>query len=321
MSLHSKSEKLRVLYIAGWGRSGTTLLSRMLGQIDGFFSVGETTDIWQDSFVEDRPCDCGEPFSSCAVWRRVLQDGLSSAIDPLQMSRLRERVRTRYLPSMMLPGWDRLWRVLVRPYLDGLDEFYRAVQETTGCRVILDASKNPVYGRLLELLPSLDLRVVHLVRDPRAAAYSWQRTKLERRGPDPIYMPRYSPFKSSLLWTTWNLAIEALWNRGPDRYVRLRYEDLVDRPRESLQRVLHLTGEPVELSFLKGSQVRLDTTHGALGNPNRFRTGTITLRLDDEWRHEIGTRDKLTATGLTFPLLKRYGYPIASSPGRRIQSE
>jgi len=31
----------RVLYIAGWGRSGSTILDNVLGQVDGFFSAGE----------------------------------------------------------------------------------------------------------------------------------------------------------------------------------------------------------------------------------------------------------------------------------------
>ena len=34
-------ERVKVLYIAGSGRSGSTILDRILGQLDGFFSVGE----------------------------------------------------------------------------------------------------------------------------------------------------------------------------------------------------------------------------------------------------------------------------------------
>jgi len=31
----------KVLYIAGWGRSGSTILDNVLGQLDGCFSTGE----------------------------------------------------------------------------------------------------------------------------------------------------------------------------------------------------------------------------------------------------------------------------------------
>ena len=33
--------RTKVLFIGGYGRSGSTLLDRLLGQIDGFVSVGE----------------------------------------------------------------------------------------------------------------------------------------------------------------------------------------------------------------------------------------------------------------------------------------
>ena len=35
---------VRVLYIGGLGRSGSTLLDRMLGQLDGVWSVGELVE-------------------------------------------------------------------------------------------------------------------------------------------------------------------------------------------------------------------------------------------------------------------------------------
>ncbi len=40
----------RVLFIAGPGRSGSTLLDLLLGQIDGFTSTGELRLIWNSRF-------------------------------------------------------------------------------------------------------------------------------------------------------------------------------------------------------------------------------------------------------------------------------
>ena len=39
--VNNLSQKIEVLLIAGYGRSGSTLLDRILGQIDQFVSVGE----------------------------------------------------------------------------------------------------------------------------------------------------------------------------------------------------------------------------------------------------------------------------------------
>jgi hypothetical protein len=53
---------VRVLYIGGLGRSGSTLLDRMIGQLPGFFSAGEIREVWQQGLRENRPCGCGTPF-------------------------------------------------------------------------------------------------------------------------------------------------------------------------------------------------------------------------------------------------------------------
>jgi len=43
----SPMEKIKVVYIGGVGRSGSTLIDLLAGQADGFFSVGEIIWIWQ----------------------------------------------------------------------------------------------------------------------------------------------------------------------------------------------------------------------------------------------------------------------------------
>jgi hypothetical protein len=36
------NDKIKVLYIAGWGRSGSTILGNILGQVAGFFDECKT---------------------------------------------------------------------------------------------------------------------------------------------------------------------------------------------------------------------------------------------------------------------------------------
>src|SRR3712207_9355320 len=63
---------IKVLYVVGLGRSGSTILSNSLGQIGGFFSGGELNFIWKHNVLEDRLCGCGRPFRECPVWTRVM---------------------------------------------------------------------------------------------------------------------------------------------------------------------------------------------------------------------------------------------------------
>src|SRR5919112_111664 len=72
---------LHVLYIAGDGRSGSTLLARILGQADGAFSAGEVRYLWERGMWENRTCECGRAFADCPFWSRVV-DRLRSTIGP-----------------------------------------------------------------------------------------------------------------------------------------------------------------------------------------------------------------------------------------------
>jgi hypothetical protein len=44
----------------------------------------------------------------------------------------------------------------------------------------------------------------------------------------------------------------------------------------------------------------------------RFTRGDVLLRNDDRWRREMYRRDALVVTTLTWPLLRRYGYPLST---------
>ena len=65
---------IKVVYIAAHNRSGSTLLDRMLGQLDGYVSVGELRQIWVRGLAGNQACGCGLPFHECAFWVEVLRD-------------------------------------------------------------------------------------------------------------------------------------------------------------------------------------------------------------------------------------------------------
>jgi hypothetical protein len=60
-----------VIYVAGSGRSGSTLLERTLGEITGFVNVGELIDLFRRVVREGERCGCNEPFESCPFWSGV----------------------------------------------------------------------------------------------------------------------------------------------------------------------------------------------------------------------------------------------------------
>ena len=63
---------------------------------------------------------------------------------------------------------------------DALTAVYRGIQDVTSAELIVDTSKPPSFGYVLQHLEGIDLRIVHVVRDPRGVAYSWGRRGARR---------------------------------------------------------------------------------------------------------------------------------------------
>lgn len=316
-------EKVKVLYIAGTGRSGSTIVANALGQTRGFFSAGEIGQIWQRGMIENWFCGCGERFRDCSVWSAVLDEafGTNNGIDPHSHVRASRRIhRIRHVPRVIASKWrPELLRSRLGEGFDQLEALYRAILRTTGSEVIVDSSKMPSYGRVLAMIPALDLYVLHLVRDPRGAAYSWQKRRVRRDGAAIRYMDSMGSVKSATLWSIWNSTAEILWARDSSRYLRMRYEDVVQNPRHRLRDVIDFMGySALEPPFIRDDRIELGVSHTISGNPSRMQRGPVILRPDLEWMREMNTRDRAVVSAVTLHSLGRYGYPlwVSNSPPR-----
>ncbi len=312
----SDERRVKVLYITGWGRSGSTILGRVLGEVRDFFLVGEMRYIWDRGFIENRLCSCGVPFRECPVWHGVTSRafGDDGGVDAERLVDLRERgVRTRHVALAPSLRGLRTKMAGMEEYLQASEKLYHAARDVSRSRVIVDTSKFPSYGFVLGNLPSIDLYVLHLVRDPRAVAYSWEsrrKAKPDHGDGSKNLMTSHGFAESSLVWDEWNLATENLRRQDPDRYLLLRYEDFVRRPRQSVEGVLRFLGEEgAKLPFAGEREVRLDVPHTFSGNPDRFQSGNMTIKPDETWRGGMSVPRQAAVTALTWPGLLRYNYP------------
>lgn len=321
---------IRVLYIAGIGRSGSTLLNRTLGATPGFFAGGELLHFFGRGVRDNELCACGSPFRECEVWGPVVRS-LGSAATPDRAAKVdpfrHEITEGRHLLTMLLSPWKPpSLRARLEPYKRTVVDVYRAVQRVTGCRVLVDSSKNLSYARILESIPEVQVFVVHLVRDPRGVTYSMSKT-IRRPGVpwSEEYLSRRGPLQGSALWMLANLAAESLRSRA-DGYVRIRYTDFVGAPARTLERILRMTGEDVDpgrLAHVDGRTVSLGVQHILSGNPIRGRTGEIPLSEDLEWREEMEPLRRGLVTSITLPFLLRYGFlqPDRDDRGSRDEGE
>jgi hypothetical protein len=304
---------VRVLYIGGSGRSGSTLLERIVAQLPGVVAVGELVFLWRRGVVGDQLCGCGRPFSSCPFWTEVGRRAFGGwdRVDVEEALALQRAVdRNRFIPLMLAGSGAPGFRSTLERYAGYVLPVYRAAAAAGQGRVLIDSSKHASTAFLLSRVADVDLRVVHIVRDSRGVAYSWTKHVRKPEANGESYMPRIHPGRQSLYWLAYNTMFEALPAAGV-RTMRLRYESLLEAPRPQVQRVAGFAGVPTDaaaLGYLDERAVDLSADHTVSGNPMRFRTGRLELRLDDAWRREMPRRQAALVGGVTWPLQALYGY-------------
>jgi len=304
------TNNVKVLFIAGPGRSGSTLLDMLLGQIRGFYSTGELRFIWNRGFEQNQLCGCGKPFRECEFWTEVIKEafGRFENVNYSRIEELRELAAQRVSkglsfksePAMLAPYQE---------YFDACRNLYQAIHKISGCEYIIDSSKNTAHGFVLANIPQIDLFTIHLIRDSRAVAYSWRREKIRPE----IYweqklMGQRKILSSAIRWNSLHRLAQRL-QLNSKQYALLKYEDLVNDPKGSLLEILtDLAIEQPSLDFIDGLHANLKTSHTVSGNPVRFTNKEIKIEPDIEWQHAMANRHKWLVTMITWPLLSKYGY-------------
>jgi hypothetical protein len=298
------------VYLGGWGRSGSTLLGNVLNEMDGLRHVGELTYVWETGWLANRSCGCGEPFQMCAFWKKVVALGFSS-FDP-EFARRAIHLRGNVGTTRRI-----LWSHLRRDkhsselieYASIIARLYHAIGLASGTDIIVDSSKLPIQLYPLLTMSDIDVMVLHLVRDPRASAYSWSKDIIRKDGRSgkSMRMERLSVLQCAMRWTKNNLIIELLGRRASG-YHRVQYEQFTRDPERVLDEICRElrigTAPPME----SGRVVHLNGNHTAWGNPSRSRTGPTTIRHDDAWETHFPILKQLAVALFAWPAMLRYGY-------------
>lgn len=283
-------QKLKVVFIAGCGRSGTTVFGQLLGEFENFVNVGEAARYLFDQ-SKKLPCGCGSQAAECPFWKETFR-----AIPEDLAAMGAKSLRIRNFPSLYLRTSRGDVPSEYAPLLTALGKAYRAVARDTGRNVIVDSSKYPSTALLAGLLPEVELHVVHVVRSPHSVVASWTK----KNG----YLAVHPPGRVVGWWWAYNLLSEALKSRAKT-YQLVRYEDFARNPGTVLQDVTtDVMGHPLPMPFLNGNRATVHVQHSLAGNPSKFNTGEIKI--------QDGNGSKATPNllmdFLTFPLQRRYQY-------------
>ena len=262
----------KLVYIGGYGHSGSTLLEYLLAASPETVACGEVASVLRDRDRKGK-CTCRRGVKECPVWGPLFAspdtlDGMSH--EDLSRALL---AQDRDAHAILIDSTKTAWRSAIVPF------------------------------RLASALGG-DFTLVHLVRDPRAVAWSGVK-KAGRRGTRPLLPLRSA--SAALGWWVANLACELFASQYPDRYVRLRYEDLARAPGDEMQSLF--------AKLVPGSEWPAEAI-GAMRQPAsalwqpHARREPVSRR--GQGRRSVAARHAaplpLLVSLLTAPLRWRYGY-------------
>lgn len=305
----SSDKPVRVLYVMGAARSGSTILDTALGNNKNVESVGELIKLPVNGWRNNEYCACGERVNSCVFWSEILQEWVKSTgiSDFEEFASLQHTMAKIWRPFREFEQPD-LSSSVFRKFTEQTLALYRVIHEISGKSLIVDSSKSPLQAYLMSLMPGIDLRIIHLIRDPRGVAWSMNKAykKNEAKGVQSELKPN----------NTWYTAIN--WNRINNRcnWVRkqmksessiiVNYEDFVSNPGKTLSRVSEL----VENDFSDVAEILDD--HGSLvvghtvaGNMLRM-SGNVKLKIDTEWKQNLSKIDQSFIYLISSRRLQRY---------------
>ena len=203
MSAAQAPPPVRVLYVAGSGRSGSTVITTVLGQLPGCFAAGELRYLWERGVAHDHTCGWVSVQRVPGLDRRDEASARRGGCGRRARHGQRLLTRLRILRLPLILARRAGGRAPVPFHADDshIARLYRAIADETGASFIVDSSKLPPYGLLLRSRPASRCRCFTGPR-PRATAWSWQRHKDSRDGRPHVPARELEELPA---WLVWNL--------------------------------------------------------------------------------------------------------------------
>lgn len=299
----------QLIYIAGYGRSGSTIMDILLDQEHNIVGVGELNNLFTSGWTNNEYCACGEKALECPFWNKIKIKWENEAEISLEEYLILQK---KFI------GFNSIPRLLVNKYFPAQEfklfakntqKLYQIISEISGCAIIVDSSKLPT--RLLALKASkIEFNILHIVKDGRKIKESLKRTlkKDLSGGVQNDIRPR-SAFHTATRWFLFNFLIELF--KGKSKYTLIKYEDLVGEDGadciDKISAAFNIDLDTVKEAVY--SQKVLKKGHTIAGSRLRMKPEIrLTRTTENEIKKRDWSKEDFIFNLLTFPLLKRYRY-------------
>lgn len=303
---------IRYVCMPGSPYTGSTLLGFLLNNHPDCASIGAATGLTARIDLATYVCSCGEPFKECGFWARVAARTreLGQPVSVYETDYWNTHVRIshrRWLNGVLIRSLGNsavnaardavLWRLgpirrLRSQARRSTWSLARSVLEATGKSVFVDTARDHQRPKYLAAEPMLDLKVIHLVRDPRGNVASIRK----HTGAD---VPR-----AARQWRHYNQEADRV--RGslpPESSMRVHYEELCADPQATLDHIARFVG--VEPAPIPPDLEEVE--HHIIGNSMRLK-GVGEIREDRSWRDLLDEGDLQTIARIAGRTSHRLGF-------------
>jgi hypothetical protein len=305
-------KRIRYLCMPGSPFTGSTMLGTLLNEHPECASIGAAVGLIRRADLSTYHCSCGELFRECEFWNHIAAKTrtLGHPVNVFQtnfwnthlrLSRNR-RINGALVRSL---GWDPLndVRDAVVGCVPGIRRAVSAmgwntwslacaVLERTGKTVFVDTARDHQRPKYLSLHPLLDVRVIHLIRDPRGNVASI----MKHTGADAATAARQ--------WKHFNIEAARVRRYLPkESWMSLHYQHVCADPQGILDQISYfLEIERVVMHGFGGSD------HHIIGNSMRLKP-MVEIREDLCWQTSLNAAELATIARIAGPTSRRLGFP------------
>jgi hypothetical protein len=291
--------------------TGSTLLGTLLNEHPECASIGAATGLIRRVDLTSYRCSCGTLFRECEFWKYVASRtrALGHPVDVFKTDFWNTHLRLSQNPTINALlvrslGSDplndlrdavtgRVGRIRAAIAEMGWNTWSlaSAVLERAGKTVFIDTARDHQRPKYLAGHSLIDLKVIHLIRDPRGNAVSI----MKHTGLDVATAARH--------WRHYNVEAARMRRHLPrESWMTLMYEDLCTDPRGVLDRISDFLG--IQRAATQNGFRSAD--HHIIGNAMRLK-GLNEIREDRSWQTKLTAAELAVISRIAGPTSRELG--------------
>lgn len=304
--------RIRYVCMPGSPFTGSTLLGILLNEHPDCASIGAAIGLLARADLSTYRCSCGELFRECEFWKHMATRTreLGHPVNVFKTNSWNTDLRLSHnrLINVLLVrslGWDALndardavvggvtrTRTAISQMGWNTWSLASAVLERTGKKVFVDTTRDHQRPKYLARHPLLDIRVIHLIRDPRGNSASI----MKHAGKNVATAARQ--------WRRYNVEAARVRSYLPEAsWMSLHYEDLCADSSGVLDRISDFLGVR-RATVQPGSQ---DHQNHIIGNRMRLK-GLTEIREDLSWQTRFTAAELATIARIAGAASHKFGF-------------